>query len=204
MIRIELTDVALEAHRRVPPNSERLAVFVHGTGSSRHSPRNNHVAETLERDGVASLLFDLLTEEEDRSRETRFDIDLLTARVGAVLDWIAADETLSQLALHLFGSSTGAAAAIRAAVDDDHDVRSIVSRGGRPDMAGEALDRLRTPCLLVVGGNDPQVLSLNRDAQERIPGEVELRVVEGATHLFEEPGALDEVARHASEWIRAH
>lgn len=204
MITIELEDVTLEAHRRVPEHSDRLAVFVHGSGSSRHSRRNNHVAETLERDGVASLLFDLLTEEEDRSRETRFDIDLLTTRVINVLDWIADDEALSGLAPHLFGSSTGAAAAIRAAADGEHEVRSVVSRGGRPDMAGEALDRLRTPCLLVVGGNDPQVLSLNRDAKERIPGEVELRVVEGATHLFEEPGALDEVARHASEWIRAH
>ncbi len=204
MITIDLKDVSLEAHRRVPEHSDRLAVFVHGTGSSRHSPRNNHVAEVLEADGVASLLFDLLTEDEDRSRETRFDIDLLTARVQGVLDWIADERTLSGLALHLFGSSTGAAAAIRAAVAGGHEIRSVVSRGGRPDMAGDALDRLHTPCMLIVGGNDPQVLSLNRDARDRIPGEVDLRVVEGATHLFEEPGALDEVARLASEWIRAH
>ncbi|MFW5884479.1 MAG: dienelactone hydrolase family protein [Spirochaetota bacterium] len=204
MITIDLKDVALEAHRRVPENSTRLAVFVHGTGSSRHSPRNNHVAEVLESDGVASLLFDLLTEDEDRSRETRFDIDLLTTRVQGVLDWIADDETLSGLALHLFGSSTGAAAAIRTAAAEDREIRSVVSRGGRPDMAGDALDRLHTPCMLIVGGNDPRVLSLNRDARDRIPGEVDLRVVEGATHLFEEPGALDEVASLASEWIRTH
>ncbi len=201
---ITLENLALEAHQRVPRAADRLAVFVHGSGSSRHSPRNNYVADRLAEDGIASVLFDLLTEEEDRSRETRFDIDLLTDRVIAVLDWTGRQAELSDFPLHLFGSSTGAAAAIRAAVGSGQPVRSIVSRGGRPDMAGQALDRLETPCVLIVGGNDQPVLTLNQEAKNRIPGECELRVVEGASHLFEEPGALDQVADHAVDWIRAH
>ena len=205
MITIDLEKVRLEAHLRVPAGTDRVAIFVHGSGSSRHSPRNNHVAEQLESDGVASLLFDLLTEEEDRSRATRFDIDLLTRRVLDVLSWTTDRDELSGLQRHLFGASTGAAAAIRAAAEPGGPaIRSIVSRGGRPDLAGDALARLEVPCLLIVGGNDPQVLDMNRDAQAEMSCESELRVVEGATHLFQEPGALDEVARHASDWIRSH
>lgn len=204
MITITLEDLVLEAHQRVPESADRLAVFVHGSGSSRHSPRNNYVADRLAEDGIASILFDLLTEEEDRSRETRFDIDLLTGRVRGVLGWVAGQPGLADLQAHLFGSSTGAPAAIRTAVVSERQVCSIVSRGGRPDLAGEDLERLETPCLLVVGGNDRQVLSLNQDAKEKIKGECELRVVEGASHLFEEPGALDKVAELASEWICAH
>ncbi|MFW5688521.1 MAG: dienelactone hydrolase family protein, partial [Spirochaetota bacterium] len=161
------------------------------------------VAERLEADGVASLLFDLLTEAEDRSRATRFDIDLLTRRVLGVIAWTTGQPQLADLALHLFGTSTGAAAAIRAA-GGARAIHSVVSRGGRPDLAGDALAELAVPCLLIVGGNDPKVLEMNRDAQSRMECETELRIVEGATHLFEEPGALDEVAEHASEWIRAH
>ncbi|MFP4114286.1 MAG: dienelactone hydrolase family protein [Spirochaetota bacterium] len=205
MTTIDLGDVSLEAHLRIPSTADRLAVFVHGSGSSRHSPRNNHVAERLEHDGVASLLFDLLTEAEDTSRAIRFDIDLLTRRVLDVLAWTRGQSELSDLALHLFGASTGAAAAIRAAAgSESHTIQSVVSRGGRPDLAGDALGRLRAPCLLIVGGNDPQVLEMNRDAQAEMACKNELRVVEGATHLFQEPGALDTVAEHASDWIRSH
>jgi pimeloyl-ACP methyl ester carboxylesterase len=223
MVTIDLKDVHLEAHERIPNGADRLAIFVHGSGSSRHSPRNNHVAERLEADGVASLLFDLLTEAEDSSRATRFDIDLLTRRVLDVLAWARERSEFSELRFHLFGASTGAAAAIRAAAEggppsggapgetsgassgrDGVPIHSVVSRGGRPDMAGDALAKLQTPCLLIVGGDDPQVLQMNRDARAKMTCESDLRVVEGATHLFQEPGALDTVADHASEWIRSH
>lgn len=204
MVTIPAGKTSLEAHRRIPTNAEKLVVFVHGSGSSRHSPRNNHVAERLEDANIGSLLFDLLTEEEDRLRRNRFDIDLLVERVIQVLDYVAKEEATGNLELHLFGASTGAAAAIRAAVESDHDVRSIVSRGGRPDLAGDALTKLQVPCLLIVGGNDPQVLDMNDVAGGKIPAEHRLRVVEGATHLFEEPGALDTVADYAIEWIRDH
>lgn len=204
MITIPLGSIEVEARRRIPQGTETLIVFVHGSGSSRHSPRNNHVAELLEAHGYGSLLFDLLTESEDLSRENRFDIDLLTRRVLGVLDAIAADPVTEGLAIHLFGASTGAAAAIRAAVETKHRIRSIVSRGGRPDLAGDALAALTTPCLLIVGGSDPQVLDLSKVAADKIPGETEVRVVEGATHLFEEPGALDEVAKLAAGWIGTH
>jgi len=179
--------------------------------SSRHSPRNNHVSERLEKAGISSLLFDLLTETEDSSRATRFDIDLLTRRVLGAMDWTAQQSELSGLAVHLFGASTGAAAAIRAAADHGTEaasgarrVRSVVSRGGRPDLAGDALEQLQVPCLLIVGGNDPEVLQMNRDAKQRMSAPSELRVVEGATHLFQEPGALDTVAEYAAQWIQAH
>jgi putative phosphoribosyl transferase len=204
MVTIPAGAVELEGHSRIPEGAEKIVVFVHGSGSSRHSSRNNHVAERLEEAGFASLLFDLLTKTEDTSRGNRFDIDLLTDRVTQALAFVADDERTASLELHLFGASTGAAAAIRAAVESEYRIASVVSRGGRPDLAGDALSKLDTPCLLIVGGNDPQVLDLNRSAAEKIPAERELKIVEGATHLFEEPGALDEVADHAIEWIRTH
>jgi len=204
MVHLELEDVRLEGHLRQPPDSDRLAIFVHGSGSSRHSPRNNHVAERLEKAGISSLLFDLLTETEDSSRATRFDIDLLTRRVLGAMDWVTGQPELSGLAVHLFGASTGAAAAIRAAAVRGEGVRSVVSRGGRPDLAGDALGQLQVPCLLIVGGNDPEVLQMNRDAKSEMSAPSELRVVEGATHLFQESGALDTVANYATEWIQAH
>lgn len=215
-MKIRIGSIEVEAHRRIPEGTDTLVVFVHGSGSSRHSPRNNHVAEMLEDHGYGSLLFDLLTESEDLSRENRFDIDLLTRRVNDVLDAIAVDPVTGELSLHLFGASTGAAAAIRAAAqssppgsaedteESTRPIRSVISRGGRPDLAGDALEKLRTPCLLIVGGNDPQILDLNKVAAEKIPGEHEVRVVPGATHLFEEPGALDKVAEHAVDWIARH
>src|SRR6056297_1173618 len=204
MVHLELEDVRLEGHLRQPPDSDRLGICVHGSGSRRHSPRNNHVAERLEKAGISSLLFDLLTETEDSSRATRFDIDLLTRRVLGAMDWVTGQPELSGLAVHLFGASTGAAAAIRAAAVRGEGVRSVVSRGGRPDLAGDALGQLQVPCLLIVGDNDPEVLQMNRDAKSEMSAPSELRVVEGATHLFQESGALDTVANYATEWIQAH
>jgi putative phosphoribosyl transferase len=204
MITLSADSIDVEAHRRIPQGTDTLVVFVHGSGSSRHSPRNNHVASVLGEHGYGSLLFDLLTEAEDLSRENRFDISLLTRRVEAVLESVVSDPVTKGLGVHLFGASTGAAAAIRAAVESDIAIKSVISRGGRPDLAGDALKELHTPCLLIVGGNDPQVRDINQVAADRIPGEHVLRVVKGATHLFEEPGALDEVADLAADWIGSH
>ncbi len=203
---IRLNEVSLPGHVGLPDGARTLAVFVHGTGSSRHSPRNNFVADHLNDNGVATLLFDLLTEEEDRSYATRFDIDLLTRRIIDVLAWTRSQEDLASQSVTLFGASTGAAAAIRAAAggaqsEDTARICSVVSRGGRPDLAGEALERLHVPTILIVGGADTTVLDLNEEARARIPGEVEMEVVPGATHLFEEPGALDKVAERATRWI---
>lgn len=204
MIQIPAGSVSLEGHMRIPPDARKFVVFVHGSGSSRHSVRNNFVAEQLENAGIGSLLFDLLTEEEDTKRENRFDIPLLTERTKHALDWIATRESVPSSEIHLFGASTGAAAAIQAAAMPGSGVRSVVSRGGRPDMAGEALGLLKAPCLLIVGENDPAVLDMNREAQAQMSCENELRVVPGATHLFQEPGALETVAHHALDWIAHH
>lgn len=204
MIEIPAGKVSLESHVRIPANARKFVVFVHGSGSSRHSVRNNFVAEELEKAGIGSLLFDLLTEEEDTERENRFDISLLTERTNHALEWVATQEAVPSSEVHLFGASTGAAAAIQAAARPGSEVCSVVSRGGRPDMAGEALGLLKAPCLLIVGENDPAVLDMNREAQAQMSCENELRVVPGATHLFQEPGALEIVARHAIDWIAHH
>jgi pimeloyl-ACP methyl ester carboxylesterase len=206
---IRLDTVSLSGHVGLPDGAHILAVFVHGTGSSRHSPRNNFVADHLNENGVATLLFDLLTEEEDRAYATRFDIDLLTRRIIDVLAWTRSQEELANQSVALFGASTGAAAAIRAAAggaarEDGSRICSVVSRGGRPDLAGEALEGLHVPTILIVGGADAPVLELNEEARARIPGVVEMEVIPGATHLFEEPGALDKVAATATRWILGH
>ncbi|MFP4430946.1 MAG: dienelactone hydrolase family protein [Spirochaetota bacterium] len=204
MIQIAAGKVTLEGHMRIPSEARRFVVFVHGSGSSRHSIRNNFVAEQLEDAGIGSLLFDLLTEEEDSRRENRFDIPLLTERTNHVLEWVATQESVPSSGIHLFGASTGAAAAIQSAARPGSGICSVVSRGGRPDMAGEALGLLKAPCLLIVGENDPAVLDMNREAQARMSCENELRVVKGATHLFQEPGALKTVAQYALDWIAHH
>lgn len=181
-----------------------IVVFVHGSGSSRHSPRNRHVAEVLQGAGFRTVLLDLLTEDEERrdlqTREHRFDIDLLTDRVLEAMAWLRQaghDEPVG-----LFGASTGAAAALRAAAAEPSETGAVVSRGGRPDLAGEALSDVRAPTLLIVGGNDPEVLQLNERALAALDDESSLEVVEGAGHLFEEPGKLDRVAELASDWFR--
>ena len=192
----------------VPADARGLVLFAHGSGSSRHSPRNRRVAATLNDRGYATLLLDLLTADEERvdraTAELRFDIALLGERLVATIDWLAAHDDVGFLQLGLFGASTGAAGALIAAAERPEAVRAVVSRGGRPDLAGDALERVEAPTLLLVGALDAPVIAMNRDAQARMHAETELEIVSGASHLFEEPGALEEVARLALAWFRRH
>jgi dienelactone hydrolase len=196
-------DVDLDGSLRVPDDPVGVVVFAHGSGSSRHSPRNNYVAEVLHERGLATLLFDLLTEQEDQTRENRFDIPLLTDRLAAATDWVAARDDTGALGRGYFGASTGAAAALRAAARRD-DVGAIVSRGGRVDLAADRFDRVRAPTLLVVGSEDTDVLERNRDAVDRLDCEAQLEVVQGAGHLFEGSGQLEAVADAAAAWFASH
>jgi putative phosphoribosyl transferase len=192
----------LDGDLRSPGSPMGLVIFAHGSGSSRHSVRNRFVAEALNRRGFATLLFDLLTPQEDGNRAARFDIALLARRLEAALDWARDESAQRDLPIALFGASTGAAAALVVAARHPGDVDAVVSRGGRPDLAGaEALSRVRAPTLLVVGGADQEVLALNRAAQAVIGSRAELVVVPGATHLFEEPGALAQVATTSADWL---
>jgi putative phosphoribosyl transferase len=191
----------------VPAEARGVVVFVHGSGSSRHSPRNQYVARILHEARLGTLLFDLLTAEEEQeeqfTRHLRFDIPLLAERLKAAADWLAGQGSVSEEPLGYFGSSTGAAAALVAAAEAGR-VRAVVSRGGRPDLAGEALERVAAPTLLIVGGRDSEVIQLNEQAYERLRCRKALRIIPGATHLFEEPGALERVAHIASEWFAQH
>lgn len=200
--------VQLEGELRQPAGAEGLVLFAHGSGSSRRSPRNRQVASALEQAGLATLLFDLLSdaeaERDARTGELRFDIGLLGERVIGAVDWARRQPELEALALGLFGASTGAAAALVAAARRPEAVRAVVSRGGRPDLAMEVLGEVRAPTLLVVGGRDEAVLEMNRAAAARLHADSILEIVPGATHLFEEPGALEEVATLASSWFVRH
>jgi putative phosphoribosyl transferase len=187
-----------------PAYAKGLIVFAHGSGSSRLSPRNRMVAGRLAERGFATLLFDLLTEGEARERTNVFDIDLLAGRVVDAVDWVRAQDVLGALPIGLFGASTGAAAALVAAARAPGDVAAVVSRGGRPDLADRALPRVRAPTLLIVGGADHGVIELNEQAYARLNCTAELRIVPGATHLFEEPGALDAVVDLAANWFGSH
>ena len=191
-----------------PADPHGLVVFAHGSGSSRRSPRNQHVASVLGDHGYATLLLDLLTEEEERAdRRTahlRFDIGLLADRLVAIIDWIRAQPDTHTIPIGLFGASTGSGAALLAAAARPAEVSAVVSRGGRPDLAGSALPHATMPTLLIVGGRDAQVIDLNRAAMVRMPGEVVLEVVPGATHLFEEEGTLERVAALAADWFRRY
>jgi putative phosphoribosyl transferase len=189
---------------RLPPDPVGLVLFAHGSGSSRRSPRNIEVARRLEADGLGTLLFDLLTEEEARRRENVFDIPLLGERLVAATHWAMEEADLRTLPLGYFGASTGGAAALLAAAELPSEVAAVVVRGGRPDLAGTRLAAVRAPTLLIVGGRDTEVLALNRRAKARLGGPSQLAVVEGATHLFEEPGALELVAELASDWFATH
>jgi pimeloyl-ACP methyl ester carboxylesterase len=204
VVYISAGDVDLEGELCVPEAAHGLVVFAHGSGSSRHSPRNNYVAEVLRDRGLATLLFDLLTEREDQSRENRFDIPLLTDRLVAATDWVTARDEAGSHPLGYFGSSTGAAAALRAAARFGEEVDAVVSRGGRVDMASDRLDAVRAATLFVVGGADTQVLERNREAFDRLDCEKELEVIEGAGHLFEGPGELEAVADRAADWFASH
>jgi putative phosphoribosyl transferase len=197
--------VVVAGDLRLPDAAAGLVVFAHGSGSSRHSPRNREVAEVLNEAGLATLLFDLLTTEEERDRANVFDIGLLAQRLLAVTRWAQEDEELNGLPISYFGASTGAGAALRAAASVGQDIRAVVSRGGRPDLAGESLQHVVSPTLLIVGGADWQVLALNEEAaQMLVRCEHEVAIVPGATHLFEEPGALARVGKLAAEWISRH
>jgi pimeloyl-ACP methyl ester carboxylesterase len=188
----------------IPPAAKGLVLFAHGSGSGRLSPRNNYVAGVLRESGVGTLLFDLLTEAEDRIYENRFDIVLLTHRLLLATQWAGQQVAMRGLALGYFGASTGAAAALRAAAALGPEIGAVVSRGGRPDLALDDLARVQAPTLLIVGGNDAVVIELNRAAYRELCGEKELKIIPGATHLFEEPGTLEQVAEAAADWFRRH
>jgi putative phosphoribosyl transferase len=192
----------------LPADMDGVVAFAHGSGSSRHSRRNQEVAATLREAGFATLLMDLLTPEEERvdirTREFRFDIPLLASRVAAAVDWLRSDQRTRGHRIGLFGASTGAAAALVAAAARPETVTAVVSRGGRPDLAGEALPQVQAPTLLIVGGDDRPVIGMNEDAMARMRAPTELVIVPGATHLFEEPGTLEEVARLARGHLAAH
>lgn len=188
----------------VPAGAKGLVVFAHGSGSSRLSPRNTAVARALNGRGFATLLFDLLTPEEERDRANVFDIALLAQRLTDAIDWAKADTDTAQLPLGLFGASTGAGAALVAAANMPEAVAAVVSRGGRPDLAGDALARVRAPTLLIVGGADTAVIELNEAALARMHGDSRIKIVPGATHLFEEPGTLDAVMDLAAGWFETH
>src|SRR5213596_1356238 len=207
-VQIPAGRAVLSGNLNIPEGAAALVLFAHGSGSSRHSPRNQFVARTLNDAGLATLLFDLLTPEEEaadvRTREHRFNISLLAERLVQATKWAKQQEQTRDLRAGYFGSSTGGAAALVAAAELPQDVGAVVSRGGRPDLAGEALPKVQAPTLLIVGGNDDVVIELNEAALDQMRCEVKLEIVPGATHLFEEPGALERVANLASDWFNAH
>ena len=208
LVRVPAGSVTLEGNLTLPEQSRGIVLFAHGSGSSRHSPRNRYVARLLNEAKLATLLIDLLTLHEEvidaRTAQLRFDIDLLAERLVDATDWLTQFPDTKDLRIGYFGASTGAAAALAAAALRPDPVGAIVSRGGRPDLAGAALIRVRAPTLLIVGENDKQVIQLNRAALAQLRCEKQLVIVPGATHLFEEPGALDVVARLARDWFERH
>lgn len=209
LVHVSAGHVTLEGNLRVPEGALGVVLFAHGSGSSRHSPRNRYVAGELQNAGLATLLIDLLTTDEEAedmyTGQLRFDIDLLAERLVGATDWLGEEPATAGLAIGYFGASTGAGAALVAAAEQPEIVGAVVSRGGRPDLAGEALARVRAPTLLIVGGNDVPVIGLNQAALQQLSAsEKQLKIVPGATHLFDEPGALEEVARLAADWFRRH
>jgi dienelactone hydrolase len=214
---IEQTEIVVPADRveltgdlSLPDSATGIVVFAHGSGSSRHSPRNRHVAGVLNQGAIATILIDLLTEEEEavdlNTAELRFDIDLLARRLTVITDWVGVQPDLKNLGIGYFGASTGAAAALGSAAERSRTVRAVVSRGGRPDLAGPALSQVRAPCLFIVGGDDSVVLGLNRKAIAELPPATtsHLEIIPGATHLFEERGALVRVAVLARSWFERY
>jgi putative phosphoribosyl transferase len=208
LVRVAAGPVTLEGNLSLPERARGIVLFAHGSGSSRHSPRNRYVARVLNEAKLATLLVDLLTPDEEavdlRTAHLRFDIGLLAGRLAGVTEWLTQYPDTRELRIGYFGASTGAAAALVAAAQRLDAVGAIVSRGGRPDLAGSALAHVRTPTLLIVGGNDFEVVELNRRALALLRCEKQLEIVPGATHLFEEPGALEEVARLAREWFERY
>jgi dienelactone hydrolase len=207
-VRLPAGAATLKGNLGIPEDARGVVLFAHGSGSGRHSPRNRYVAEVLREAGLATLLVDLLTPEEEevdlRTRHLRFDIGLLADRLAAATGWVIENSSTQNLRVGYFGASTGAGAALVAAAELPRQVGAIVSRGGRPDLAGKALPRVTAPTLLIIGGEDALVIGMNREAMEQLPAEKKLEVVPGATHLFEEPGKLEEVARLAAGWFAQH
>jgi|SRR5579859_477795 len=208
LVRIVIGSAQLQGNLSLPENSTGVVLFAHGSGSSRHSPRNQYVAQALQEGGLGTLLIDLLTAAEERedarNGRLRFDIELLAGRVTGASGWLATNPATAYLPVGYFGASTGAAAALLAAAEHPDNVRAVVSRGGRPDLAIPVLDRVKAPTLLIVGGADLPVIEMNQEALKYLGAEKRLEIVPGATHLFEEPGALEEVARLAREWLQRH
>lgn len=207
-VRIPLAQITLDGDLALLPQPSGLVVFAHGSGSSRYSPRNRSVAARLQDAGQSTLLFDLLTVGEEQvdqvTAHLRFDIDLLAARLIGVTDWLCAQRDTAARAIGYFGASTGAAAALTAAAARSQVIAAVVSRGGRPDLAGPALPQVKAPTLLIVGGRDEPVIEMNQEALRMMRAPARLQIVPGATHLFEEPGALDEVARLAADWFTTY
>lgn len=202
LVHIPINSLELEGELTIPPRAKGLVIFAHGSGSSRHSPRNKFVAQTLQKNSLATLLVDLLSEEEDNDYQNRFDITLLTERLIAITDWATHNEQTENLAIGYFGASTGAAAAILAAEDAEDTVKAVVSRGGRVDLAYGAAELLKTPTLLIVGQEDYDVRKANEKIFLKLKCKKLLTVVPKATHLFEEPGTLNRVAELASAWFK--
>ncbi|HEX7364405.1 MAG TPA: dienelactone hydrolase family protein [Dehalococcoidia bacterium] len=207
-IRIKANRLILEGNLSIPKNAKGIVLFAHGSGSSRFSPRNTFVAGELQKANLATMLFDLLTHDEERidavTAQLRFDIRLLADRLILATDWITHQSDTARLKIGYFGASTGAAAALLAAAERTDVVKAVVSRGGRPDLAGPALPKVKAPTLLIVGGNDPVVIDLNRKALKELKEDKDLVIVTGASHLFEEPGTLEEVSRLATKWFQNH
>jgi putative phosphoribosyl transferase len=208
VVKIQVDGGFIEGNLCVPTGAKGVVLFAHGSGSSRFSPRNKYVAEVLNDAEIATLLIDLLTKDEEqidmRTRQFRFDINLLTERLLSAAEWLKKNSKTQKLKLGIFGSSTGAAAALIAAAKLPRDVVAVVSRGGRPDLAVDYLAEVRAPSLFVVGGRDTVVIDLNQKAMVDVPAEKKLQIVPGATHLFEEPGKLEEVAKLATAWFLKH
>lgn len=207
-VSVPAADVVLQGDLSMPSATRGIVLFAHGSGSSRHSPRNRYVAEVLNEHSLGTLLVDLLTAEEEREDQftghLRFNIDLLTRRLVAITDWLETSTQVREHGIGLFGASTGAAAALLTAAQRPEAVKAVVSRGGRPDLAGPDASLVRAPTLLIVGGRDPEVLQMNRAAMALMTCKTELKIVPGATHLFEERGALAQVASLAADWFTTH
>ncbi|HYB93250.1 MAG TPA: dienelactone hydrolase family protein [archaeon] len=204
LIDIKADSVRLEGMLEIPRSPRGIVLFAHGSGSSRHSKRNQYVAEILRVSGIGTLLFDLLTYEEAEDRTNVFDIDLLAQRLLHATDWIMENNKTKNLKIGYFGASTGAAAALKASIVTPNKIRAVVSRGGRPDMVIPVLKKVKSPTLLIVGGNDFEVITLNQAAYDELQCEKELKIIPGATHLFEEPGKMEEVAELAKQWFTTH
>ncbi len=203
-VKIPIDSIELEGILKIPENPKSLVIFSHGAGSSRLSPRNNYVADVLNKVGIATLLFDLLTEEEDEVYENRFDIPRLTERLIATTEWVKKQAELKDLSMGYFGSSTGAASALNAAAELGESIKAVVSRGGRPDLSLPNLPNVKSPTLLIVGGWDDVVIGMNEEALAAITCGKKLEIVPEATHLFEEPGKLEEAAELASKWFQKY